>query len=80
VIEAIIEDLGIKKKLFAELEGILARMPSSPPTPLPVRYRDRRGLNSRSVWWACTSSIPPPCCHLVEVVPGLATAMELPTR
>jgi len=33
VIEAVFEDMALKKKVFAELDGIVARAPSSPPTP-----------------------------------------------
>ncbi len=81
VIEAIIEDLGIKKKLFAELEGILAadavlatNTSSLSVTAIagglmhPVRMVGLHFFN------------PAPLLPLVEVVPGLATDEAIAPR
>ena len=81
VIEAIIEDLGIKKKLFGELEGIvpedavLATNTSSLSVTAiagGLRHPERMvGLHFFN---------PAPLLPLVEVVPGLATAPDLGSR
>ena len=81
VIEAIIEDLGIKQKLFAELEGILATdaILATNTSSLSVtaiagslKYPERMvGLHFFN---------PAPLLPLVEVVPGLATAPDLAQR
>lgn len=81
VIEAIIEDLGIKKKLFGDLEGIvpedavLATNTSSLSVTAiagglkhPVRMVGLHFFN------------PAPLLPLVEVVPGLVTDPELGAR
>ena len=81
VIEAIIEDLDIKQKLFAELEGILATdaILATNTSSLSVtaiagslKYPERMvGLHFFN---------PAPLLPLVEVVPGLATAPDLAQR
>lgn len=81
VIEAIIEDLGIKQKLFAELEGILTSeaLLATNTSSLSVtaiagslKYPERMvGLHFFN---------PAPLLPLVEVVPGLATAPDLAQR
>ena len=58
VIESVVEDLDVKKALFAELDGIVqGRTPSSPPTPRPSRssrWPSRPSAPTRSA--ASTSS------------------------
>ena len=81
VIEAIIEDLGIKQKLFAELEvivasdAILATNTSSLSVTAiagSLKHPERMvGLHFFN---------PAPLLPLVEVVPGLATAPDLASR
>jgi len=74
VIEAIIEDLGIKKKLFAELESVLG--------PDAVLATNTSSLSVTAIAAACMKPDrviglhffnPAPLLPLVEVVPGLAT-------
>lgn len=74
VIEAIIEDLGIKKKLFAELETVLG--------PDAVLATNTSSLSVTAIAAACGKPErviglhffnPAPLLPLVEVVPGLAT-------
>lgn len=81
VIEAIIEDLGIKKKLFADLEGILA--------PEAVLATNTSSLSVTAIAAACANPArvvglhffnPAPLLPLVEVVPSLATDSALPDR
>lgn len=81
VIEAIIEDLGIKKKLFADLEGLLSAdaVLATNTSSLSVTaiagglmYPERMvGLHFFN---------PAPLLPLVEVVPGLATDAALAPR
>ncbi|MBK8227153.1 MAG: 3-hydroxybutyryl-CoA dehydrogenase [Flavobacteriales bacterium] len=81
VIEAIIEDLAIKKKLFAELEGIL--------TPGAVLATNTSSLSVTAIAAACAKPErviglhffnPAPILPLVEVVPGLITDPGLGAR
>lgn len=81
VIEAIIEDLGIKKKLFAELEAIV---PDD-----AVLATNTSSLSVTAIAAACARPErvvglhffnPAPLLPLVEVVPGLATAADLGSR
>ncbi|MBK7618710.1 MAG: 3-hydroxybutyryl-CoA dehydrogenase [Flavobacteriales bacterium] len=81
VIEAIIEDLGIKKKLFSDLEKIIASD--------TVLATNTSSLSVTAIAAACQHPErvvglhffnPAPILPLVEVVPGLVTAPELPTR
>ncbi len=81
VIEAIIEDLGIKKKLFADLEGILAAD--------AVLATNTSSLSVTAIAAACSKPErviglhffnPAPLLPLVEVVPGLATSPDLGAR
>ena len=74
VIEAIIEELGIKKKLFAELETVLG--------PDAVLATNTSSLSVTAIAAACGKPErviglhffnPAPLLPLVEVVPGLAT-------
>ncbi|MFN3875468.1 MAG: 3-hydroxyacyl-CoA dehydrogenase NAD-binding domain-containing protein [Flavobacteriales bacterium] len=80
-IEAIVEDLGIKQKLFAELEALLA--------PEAVLATNTSSLSVTAIAAACGSPErviglhffnPAPLLPLVEVVPGLATAPGLGAR
>lgn len=81
VIEAIIEDLGIKKKLFAELEGLLGAD--------AVLATNTSSLSVTAIAAACSRPErviglhffnPAPLLPLVEVVPGLATDAKLDAR
>ena len=81
VIEAIIEDLGIKKKLFSDLEKIIASD--------TVLATNTSSLSVTAIAAACQHPErvvglhffnPAPILPLVEVVPGLVTTPELPTR
>ncbi|MBX2973947.1 MAG: 3-hydroxybutyryl-CoA dehydrogenase [Flavobacteriales bacterium] len=81
VIEAIIEDLGIKKKLFAELENVLG--------PGAVLATNTSSLSVTAIAAACARPErvigmhffnPAPLLPLVEVVPGLATDAGLAPR
>lgn len=81
VIEAIIEDLGIKKKLFAELEGLLSAD--------AVLATNTSSLSVTAIAAACSKPErviglhffnPAPLLPLVEVVPGLATDGTLAPR
>jgi 3-hydroxybutyryl-CoA dehydrogenase len=81
VIEAIIEDLGIKKKLFAELEGLLSAD--------AVLATNTSSLSVTAIAAACSKPErviglhffnPAPLLPLVEVVPGLATDEALAPR
>lgn len=78
VIEAIIEDLGIKRKLFAELEGVVG--------PGAVLATNTSSLSVTAIAAGCTRPErviglhffnPAPLLPLVEVVPGLATEHDL---
>ena len=81
VIEAIIEDLGIKKKLFADLEGLLGAE--------AVLATNTSSLSVTAIAAACAKPErviglhffnPAPLLPLVEVVPGLVTDPELGAR
>ena len=81
VIEAIIEDLGVKKKLFAELEGTVATD--------AILATNTSSLSVTAIAAACSRPErviglhffnPAPLLPLVEVVPGLATDAALATR
>lgn len=81
VIEAIIEDLGIKKKLFAELESLLGTD--------AVLATNTSSLSVTAIAAACSRPErviglhffnPAPLLPLVEVVPGLATDAKLDAR
>ncbi len=81
VIEAIIEDLGIKKKLFTELEGILAAdaILATNTSSLSVTAI-AGGLEHPERMVGLHFFNPAPLLPLVEVVPGLATEAGLPAR
>jgi len=81
VIEAIIEDLGIKQKLFAELEVILSAdaVLASNTSSLSVTAI-AGGLKHPERMVGLHFFNPAPLLPLVEVVPGLATEDGLPTR
>ena len=81
VIEAIIEDLGIKQKLFAELEGILATdaILATNTSSLSVTAI-AGGLKHPERMVGLHFFNPAPLLPLVEVVPGLATAPDLAQR
>ncbi len=81
VIEAIIEDLAIKKKLFAELGTLLG--------PGAVLATNTSSLSVTAIAAACQRPErviglhffnPAPLLPLVEVVPGLATDATLPAQ
>jgi 3-hydroxybutyryl-CoA dehydrogenase len=81
VIEAIIEDLGIKKKLFAELEGILApdAILATNTSSLSVTAI-AGGLKHPERMVGLHFFNPAPLLPLVEVVPGLITDPGLGAR
>ena len=81
VIEAIIEDLGIKQKLFAELEVILSAdaVLASNTSSLSVTAI-AGGLKHPERMVGLHFFNPAPLLPLVEVVPGLATEDGLPAR
>ena len=81
VIEAIIEDLGIKKKLFAELEGILAAdaVLATKTSSLSVTAI-AGGLMHPERMVGLHFFNPAPLLPLVEVVPGLATDEAIAPR
>jgi 3-hydroxybutyryl-CoA dehydrogenase len=81
VIEAIIEDLGIKQKLFAELEGIVATdaILATNTSSLSVTAI-AGGLKHPERMVGLHFFNPAPLLPLVEVVPGLATDAALATR
>lgn len=81
VIEAIIEDLGIKKKLFAELEGILAAdaVLATNTSSLSVTAI-AGGLKHPERMVGLHFFNPAPLLPLVEVVPGLATDEAIAPR
>ena len=61
VVEAAIENLDIKKSIFAELDKICKPRPSWPPTPPPSPSPPLpRPPSARTSSSACTSSTPPP--------------------
>lgn len=81
VIEAIVEDLGIKKKLFTELEVLVASN--------AVLATNTSSLSVTAIAGACKRPErviglhffnPAPLLPLVEVVPGLQTDTELASR
>ena len=58
VIEAIVEDLGVKRALFAQLEGVLGRRDPRVEDVVALADRARgRGWGTRNGWSGCTSSI-----------------------
>jgi 3-hydroxybutyryl-CoA dehydrogenase len=81
VIEAIIEDLGIKQKLFAELEGIVATdaiLATNTSSLSVTAIAGKLKHPERMVGLHFFN--PAPLLPLVEVVPGLATDAALATR
>lgn len=81
VIEAIIEDLGIKKKLFADLEAVLSAE--------AILATNTSSLSVTAIAAACKSPgrviglhffNPAPLLPLVEVVPGIASEPALATQ
>jgi 3-hydroxybutyryl-CoA dehydrogenase len=81
VIEAIIEDLGIKKKLFADLEGILsadAVLATNTSSLSVTAIAAACGMPERVIGLHFFN--PAPLLPLVEVVPGLATDPALGAR
>lgn len=81
VIEAIIEDLGIKKKLFGELEGIVPEVAvlATNTSSLSVTAI-AGGLKHPERMVGLHFFNPAPLLPLVEVVHGLATAPDLGSR
>jgi len=81
VIEAIIEDLGIKQKLFAELEGIVATdaILATNTSSLSVTAI-AGGLKHPERMVGLHFFNPAPLLPLVEVVPGLASDAALASR
>ncbi|MBK7382605.1 MAG: 3-hydroxybutyryl-CoA dehydrogenase [Flavobacteriales bacterium] len=78
VIEAIIEDLGIKKKLFADLEALVSAD--------AVLATNTSSLSVTAIAGACKAPErviglhffnPAPLMPLVEVVPGIATTSDI---
>ena len=81
VIEAIVEDLAIKKKLFADLEAIVG--------PYAILATNTSSLSVTAIAAACTKPgrviglhffNPAPLLPLIEVVPGLASDAQLANR
>ncbi|MBX2978995.1 MAG: 3-hydroxybutyryl-CoA dehydrogenase [Flavobacteriales bacterium] len=81
VIEAIIEDLGIKQKLFGDLEGIVATdtILATNTSSLSVTAI-AGGLKHPERMVGLHFFNPAPLLPLVEVVPGLATEPDLGSR
>jgi 3-hydroxybutyryl-CoA dehydrogenase len=81
VIEAIIEDLGIKQKLFSELEGIVATdaILATNTSSLSVTAI-AGGLKHPERMVGLHFFNPAPLLPLVEVVPGLASDEALASR
>jgi len=81
MIEAIIEDLGIKQKLFAELEGIVATdaILATNTSSLSVTAI-AGGLKHPERMVGLHFFNPAPLLPLVEVVPGLASDEALASR
>ncbi len=81
VIEAIIEDLGIKQKLFSELEGIVApdAILATNTSSLSVTAI-AGGLKHPERMVGLHFFNPAPLLPLVEVVPGLASDETLASR
>lgn len=81
VIEAIIEDLSVKQKLFRELEGIVTgdTILATNTSSLSVTAI-AGGLQKPERMVGLHFFNPAPLLHLVEVVPGLATDPGLPSR
>ncbi|MCW5898078.1 MAG: 3-hydroxybutyryl-CoA dehydrogenase [Flavobacteriales bacterium] len=81
VIEAIVEDLGIKQKLFAELEGIMATdaILATNTSSLSVTAI-AGGLKHPERMVGLHFFNPAPLLPLVEVVPGLASDDALASR
>ena len=60
VIEAVFEELSVKHKVVAQMEEVLPRRPSSPPTPRRCRSATSPSTPSgRKTSSACTTSRPP---------------------
>ena len=81
VIEAIVEDLGVKKKLFSELESVLAEG--------AILATNTSSLSVTAIAGSCKQPErviglhffnPAPLLPLVEVVPGIATDPDLASR
>ena len=81
VVEAVVEDLAVKKKLFTELEALV--------TADAVLATNTSSLSVTAIAAACTRPErvlglhffnPAPLLPLVEVVPGLATSTDLAAR
>ncbi len=81
VIEAIIEDLGVKQKLFRDLEGIVAgdTILATNTSSLSVTAI-AGGLQKPERMVGLHFFNPAPLLHLVEVVPGLVSNPGLPSR
>jgi 3-hydroxybutyryl-CoA dehydrogenase len=78
VVEAIVEDLGVKKALFAELEGVLAAdavLASNTSSLSPTALAAGLAHPERVVGLHFFN--PVPAMKLVEVISGLATAPEV---
>ena len=63
VVEAIVEDLAVKRRLFADLERVVSPdcvLASNSSSLSPTAMA--RGWRIPGGWWACTSSTPFPRC------------------
>ncbi len=81
VIEAIVEDLTIKKKLFAELEATLTKdvvLATNTSSLSVTAIAGSRAYPARIIGLHFFN--PAPLIPLVEVVPGIATDPSLPAR
>jgi 3-hydroxybutyryl-CoA dehydrogenase len=57
VIEAVVEDLAVKKALFAELDRVLRPGAVLATTTSSLRWSSARGRpGARRTWWGCTGS------------------------
>jgi 3-hydroxybutyryl-CoA dehydrogenase len=81
VVEAVVEDLAVKQRIFAELDRLLA--------PGAILASNTSSLAITAIGAACTRPgrmiglhffNPAPLMPLVEVVPGMATDPGLPAR
>jgi 3-hydroxyacyl-CoA dehydrogenase len=60
VVEAVFEDMAVKKAVFAELDRVCKKGACWPPTPrTSTSTRSRPASRARRTWWACTSSRRP---------------------
>ena len=60
VVEAVFEDMELKKEFFAELDRIAIRAPSSPPTPpISISTKSPRRPTARRMSSGCISSARP---------------------